>query len=184
MKKYLCSYHIPYNVFSVPAKRIKNITSVASNWLKKHEYLPEFVNRNSPRNVIFYLYMALRSREADVKQNEIEISRLKNINSGLRERILLLEEYEKAAVYKDYTFSITTVNWTCGDGCCSDSWAYYTVRDEKNQVVDGNNYCSGNTYRSKESLASELRKEYGKDIQISFYREDDDTKEIMEDYSS
>lgn len=180
MKKYPSNYHIPYNVVSIPAKRIKNIASVALNWLKKHEYLSDHVNRNSPRNVIFYLYMALRSRESDIKAYEKLISEFKNANSDLRERIAVLEEYEKAAVYRDYTFSITTVNWTCGDGCCFDSWAYYTVLDENNQIIDGVNYCSENTYRSKESLASKLREKYGKDILISFYSQDYDTKEIME----
>lgn len=184
MKKYSWNTHVGYNLSRPITKRLKNLNKVVINWLVNHEYIDSFYATGmSPKKLVFALYLALRSREQDLKNKDNYICGLVDRNNQLQERIKELEEYEKQVIYEGYKFVITTYQWSCGDGCCSDSWAYHAVYDREGKLIEGRDYPSSEkTYTNRYRLTEELKEKYGQNIDIRYQAYDSDKERIYEDY--
>ena len=62
---------------------------------------------------------------------------------------------------KNYQIIIDHVRWSCGDGCCSDSWLDWYVKNDDDKIIDQNkNEIINTSNENKYSCAKMLMSKY------------------------
>lgn len=148
---------------------LKNISAKVERVVKR-DCLPSwFQDRKlSPRSLMLGIYVAYHNACKRARDMEKAYQQCRDYNGKLQAEIERLKEFEKMAVYSGYSAVITTYHWSCGDGCCSDSWCYYQIYDQNNKLVkDTKGYSSENSYRSYDSCEREIKQVYGSHVKIS-----------------
>lgn len=151
---------------------LKNIAKLLNKIVKRDCGLQWMERDLSSRSLLLGIYVCYQNaqkRARDIEKNaKLQVS----YNEKLRAEIERLKEFEKMAVYAGYSAVVITYHWSCGDGCCSDSWAHYQIVNQFGVVEkDTAQYSSGSSYRDRWSLEKEIKQTYGNQISISY--EDD-----------
>ena len=165
------------NPWRVSTKTLTDIQTVLKTWLWSN--IPTGYGENnfgmfdfgSDKNKITgrrltYLSLLFLQHFKQVQLDDIkEIQRLSQLLGTKECRISELEAELRDYKYAKYTAIITYVSWSCGDGCCSDSWYEAMVFDENRVAVKefGGQYTNDKPY-----LESEIRKQYGKNIKFNY----------------
>jgi hypothetical protein len=104
-----------------------------------------------------------------VKRGELpgHLSESERCRGILEAEIKRLQDFEKQVKYACYRAEITLHHWTCGDGCCSDSWYSYAVFNQHGicEYKTGTNRDSG--FLSLSSARESINHKYGNAIPIS-----------------
>ena len=152
---------------------LKNIAAKIERVVKRDCGIEWMTHKLPPRPLMLGIYVCYHNAQKRTRDMERAYKLLIEYNGKLRQEIDRLKEFEKAFVYAGYYAVITTYHWTCGDGCCSDSWAHYQVFNQFGvceKSSDGG-YNSENSYRDRYQVEKEIVETYGKQIKISY---DDD----------
>jgi hypothetical protein len=147
---------------------LKNLPSVVERIVRKECDLGWMTRKFSPRILLLGLYICYQNERKRTRNLENGIQSHRERIQWLNERIKQLEQFEKNEVYSDYKVVITTYHWSCGGGCCSDSWAHYQVFNQFGVVEYSSGQLTENSYRSASSIAEEVLKEYGPKIHIEY----------------
>jgi hypothetical protein len=133
--------------------------------------VPGWTWKATPRRLLAGLYVHYRNAMLRVRELQRMIQCQGDYARKLEAEIKRLQDYEKQVVYAGYRAEITTFHWSCGDGCCSDSWSGYRIINQfgvcEHEVgIDGENtYCHVHTCETR------IREQFGSTIPISY---DDD----------
>jgi hypothetical protein len=167
---------VPY----VSVKALRNLPVVINRVVKRDCDLYWLNTSLSPRRLLLGLYVCYQNALKRNKDLANQIAYQRDHMIKLNEEINRLKEFEKMVIYEGYSAVITTHHWSCGDGCCSDSWAYYKIINQFGVVEEDTNDCC-NSYRSADSIEQEIKKIYGDKITISHeddYSDDEDSNEM------
>ena len=148
---------------------LKNIGNVVARVVYRDCGINEH-RRLTPRVLLLGIYVCYHNACKRARDMEKSYRQQLEYNNKLRKEIERLQEFEKMAVYAGYKAIITTYHWSCGDGCCSDSWAHYQIINPHG-VVEKDSSWSGNTNCDRWSREKKIKETYGNHISISY---DDD----------
>ncbi len=155
-------------IYNIPQKRLANLPNVITRLIKRD--MPWLDETLSPRRLLFGLYVYYQNTRKQINAlNRRIINQNVEINNLLT-RIADLEGYEKQVIYAKYYAVITYFHWSCGDGCCSDSWHGYRVFGEMNEVIYECGMSGSNSYMSEHRCQEEIKEKYGN---IKVTHEDD-----------
>ena len=151
---------------------LKNIAAKVERIVKRDCGLEWMTQKFSPRSSLLGIYVCYHNACKRARDMEKHAKQQIEYCKTLRAEIERLKEFEKMAVYAGYSAVITTHHWSCGDGCCSDSWAHYKVINQFGVTEKDSSWCSsGSSYRDRWQVEKELKETYGSQIKISY---DDD----------
>lgn len=157
---------------------LKNIAQILERVVKRDCGLQWMDRKMSPRSLMLGIYVCYHNACKRARSMEVAYKQQLAYNQTLQTEIKRLKEFEKMAIYAGYSAIVTTYHWSCGDGCCSDSWCHYKIINQFGVCEkDSQNFSSGN-YRSRESCEQEIHETYGKHVSISH---DDDYSEDNND---
>jgi hypothetical protein len=149
---------------------LKNIAAIVERVVKRDCGLYWRDRKLSPRVLLLGIYVCYHNACKRARDMEKHAQQQIEYCKTLRKEIERLKEFEKAVVYAGYSAIITTYHWSCGDGCCSDSWAHYKVINQFGVCEkDTGEYhgMSENSYRDRWRVEEELKETYGSQIKIS-----------------
>ncbi len=155
-----------------PFKKLAKLPGVVERLVRAnnggYEWHPK---KLSPRNLLAGLYVIYQNTKKENKNLKNYIESLNKRNAVLHARIAQLEVIEKQVKYEGYFAVITCYHWSCGDGCCSDSWYGYKIYNAQNVCEEAQGDAYENNYASLENVRSRIGEKYGPQIKISY---DDD----------
>lgn len=131
----------------------------------------------SPRRLLYALYVVYKNETKalnnQIKSLQCQCNDLHKYNQTLVTKINYLKDFEKTVLHNGWRAVITCYHWSCGDGCCSDSWYGVKVYNAQGQCM---NEAGGQEHNSKDYCLEFVRQEYG-NLPIT---EDDDYSEYSD----
>ena len=165
------------NPWQVKTKDLGNIPTELRDWMWNH--IPTGYGEDNfgmfdhgsnkekitGRRLLFLAFLFLNHFKQIQLDGIREVKRLSAVISDNNTKIQSLEAELRDYKYAKYKATITHVSWSCGDGCCSDSWYKAMVFDENGTAVKefGGQYTNDKPY-----LESEIRRQYGKNIKFNY----------------
>ena len=151
---------------------LKNISALVERVVKRDCGMEWHTRKLSPRSLMLGIYVCYQNALKRSRDMEKACKLQVEYNNKLRIEIDRLKEFEKMAVYAGYSAVVTTYHWSCGDGCCSDSWAHHKIINQFGVVEKDSTWSDfGKTYRDRWQLEKDIKETYGSQIKISY---DDD----------
>lgn len=130
--------------------------------------VPGWTWKATPRRILAGLYVHYRNARLRIRTLEGYVKQQGDYARKLEAEIKRLQDYEKQVVYAGYRAEITTFHWSCGDGCCSDSWCGYRIMNSFGVVEHEVGMTGEQTYVSSFTCADRIRAEFGSHIPISY----------------
>lgn len=154
---------------------LKNIAAKLERVVKRDCNIYWQERKMSTRSLMLGIYVCYHNACKRARDMENHAKQQIEYNKTLHTEIERLKEFEKMYIYAGYSAVITTHHWSCGDGCCSDSWAHYKVINNFGVCeLDSTWNSCGNSYRDRWCVEKQIKETYGNHIKISH---DDDYSE-------
>ena len=89
--------------------------------------VPGWTWKSTPRCLLAGLYVHYRN--ALLRQKELQrcVFQSGEYARKLEAEIKRLQDFEKQVKYAGYRAEVICHHWSCGDGCCSESWYSYKI---------------------------------------------------------
>lgn len=170
------------DINQVRVSRLANINQIVWRWLnnniqhgqyayQQHRFgVYKYTKIPSPRKTMLACWLLMRRQKEERIELEKEQFRLHTQLQEFNKRIHELEAENRDFKYAGYSATLKNVHWTCGDGCCSDSWWTATVRDENSRVVAE----YGDKYSNKDYILDCIKSNFGTKLSIDEEYVDDE----------
>lgn len=156
-------------LWRVPQTKLAKLPDVVMRLVKRD--MPWFTDAISPRRLLFGLYVHYQNARKKIRDLEAIIYSQAKYIGELKKENADLEDYRKQVVFEGYYAIITRFHWTCGDGCCSDSWHGFRVFNKDRVCEYEKDMSTSNTYRSESGCRDEIKERFGS---IPVYEETED----------
>ena len=142
-------------VACAPDSKLKPLPAVVK---KAIEYnLGKFYRPVSPRRLLLGAFVLFRKEQLKNKELQSRNNWLEKQLSAQYEEVSRLKDYEKQVIYDGYVGELIEYSWTCGDGCCCDSWYGYRIVNPQGVCEKEHGGNRKSTYMSRERAKEEIQ---------------------------